>query len=136
MKLILGFTLLLSIGQAFGKAEVYFISPKDGEKLKSGNVEVVFGLKGMGIAPAGINAENTGHHHLLVDYKGLPDLSKPLPAGENLIHFGGGQTQTTIKLGHGTHKLRLILADYLHTPHKPTIMSKEITIFVENGKKS
>jgi len=136
MRFVLGFFLLLSMGTAFGKAEVYFIKPKNGEKLKSGNVEVVFGLKGMGIAPAGINAENTGHHHLLVDYKGLPDLSKPLPAGENLIHFGGGQTQTTLKLSKGTHKLRLILGDYLHVPHKPAIMSEEITIYVEDGKKS
>lgn len=132
MKILLSI-LLLSMGQAFGKAEVYFIKPKDGEKLKSGEVEVVFGLKGMGIAPAGINAENTGHHHLLVDHKGLPDLTKALPASETLLHFGGGQTQTALKLSKGTHKLRLILGDYLHVPHKPAIMSEEITIFVENS---
>ncbi|NRA47009.1 MAG: DUF4399 domain-containing protein [Oligoflexales bacterium] len=132
MKFFLGILLLLSMGSAFGKAEVYFIKPKNGEKFKSGDVEVVFGLKGMGIAPAGINAEKTGHHHLLINYKGLPDMTKPLPAGENLLHFGGGQTQTTIKLKKGTHKLRLILGDYLHTPHKPLVMSEEITIYVES----
>ena len=121
------------MGHAFAKAEVYFIKPKNGEKFKNGDqIEVVFGLKGMGIAPAGINAENTGHHHLLIDYKGLPDLTKPLPASESLLHFGGGQTQTTLKLSKGSHKLRLILGDYLHTPHKPAVMSEEITVIVEN----
>ena len=111
-------------------AEVYIIAPKDGAKIK-GPVTVVFGLKGMGIAPAGIKFDNTGHHHLLVDADAPADLSKPLPADEHNIHFGKGQTETTLTLPPGKHTLQLVLADSLHTPHDPAVISKKITIVVE-----
>ena len=111
-------------------AEVYIVSPKDGAKVKS-PVTVVFGLKGMGIAPAGIKFDNTGHHHLLVDTDVPADLSQPLPANENHVHFGKGQTETSLTLAPGKHTLQLLLADYTHTPHDPAVISKKITITVE-----
>ena len=111
-------------------AEVYIISPKDGAKVKS-PVTVVFGLKGMGIAPAGIKFDNTGHHHLLVDADPPADLSKPLPADEHNVHFGKGQTEGSVTLTPGKHTLQLLLADSLHTPHDPAVISKKITITVE-----
>jgi hypothetical protein len=111
-------------------AEVYIVSPKDGAKVK-GPVTVVFGLKGMGIAPAGIKFDNTGHHHLIVDADAPADLSLPLPADEHNIHFGKGQTETTLTLAPGKHTLLLLLADSLHTPHEPVVISKKITITVE-----
>ncbi len=111
-------------------AEVYIVSPKDGAKVKS-PVTVVFGLKGMGIAPAGIKFDNTGHHHLLVDTDVPADLSQPLPANENHVHFGKGQTETSLTLPPGKHTLQLLLADYTHTPHDPAVISKKITITVE-----
>ena len=88
-------------------------------------------LKGMGIAPAGIKFDNTGHHHLIVDADAPADLSKPLPADEHNLHFGKGQTETTLTLPPGKHTLQLLLADALHTPHEPAVMSKKITIVVE-----
>jgi len=111
-------------------AEVYIVSPKDGATVK-GPVTVVFGLKGMGIAPAGIKFDNTGHHHLIVDADPPADLSLPLPADEHNIHFGKGQTETTLTLTPGKHTLLLLLADSLHTPHDPAVISKKITITVE-----
>jgi hypothetical protein len=111
-------------------AEVYIISPKDGAKVKS-PVTVVFGLKGMGIAPAGIKFDNTGHHHLLVDADAPADLSKPLPNDAHNVHFGKGQTETSLTLEPGKHTLQLLLADALHTPHDPAVISKKITIVVE-----
>ena len=111
-------------------AEVYIVSPQNGAKVKS-PVTVVFGLKGMGIAPAGIKFDNTGHHHLIVDADAPADLSKPLPADEHNIHFGKGQTETTVTLPPGKHTLQLLLADSLHTPHEPAVLSKKITIVVE-----
>ncbi len=111
-------------------AEVYIIAPKDGAKIK-GPVTVLFGLKGMGVAPAGIKFDNTGHHHLLLDADAPADLSKPLPADEHNIHFGKGQTETTLTLPPGKHTLQLLLADFLHTPHDPAVISKKITIVVE-----
>jgi len=111
-------------------AEVYIVSPKDGAKVK-GPVTVVFGLKGMGIAPAGIKFDNTGHHHLLVDTDAPTDLSLPLPADEHNLHFGKGQTETTLTLSPGKHTLQLVFADFLHTPHVPAVISKKVTISVE-----
>jgi hypothetical protein len=111
-------------------AEVYIVSPKDGAKVK-GPVTVVFGLKGMGVAPAGIKFDNTGHHHLLVDGDPPADLSQPLPANEKTIHFGKGQTETTLTLPAGKHTLQLVLGDFLHIPHEPAVISKKVTITVE-----
>ena len=111
-------------------AEVYIVSPKDGAKVK-GPVTVVFGLKGMGIAPAGVKFDNSGHHHLLIDTDSPTDLSLPLPADDHNVHFGKGQTETTLTLSPGKHTLQLVFADYLHTPHVPAVISKKITIVVE-----
>ena len=111
-------------------AEVYIISPKDGAKVKSPGT-VVFGLKGMGIAPAGIKFENSGHHHLLIDSDLPADLSQPLAANEKSVHFGKGQTETSVTLPPGKHTLQLVLGDSLHIPHDPPVVSKKITVTVE-----
>jgi hypothetical protein len=92
---------------------------------------VVFGLKGMGVAPAGMEKANTGHHHLLIDLEAPPALDKPLPADEQHKHFGGGQTEVTIELTPGQHTLQLLLADHNHIPHDPPVMSEVIRIVVE-----
>jgi hypothetical protein len=111
-------------------AEVYIVSPRDGAKVK-GPVTVVFGLKGMGVAPAGIKFDNSGHHHLLIDGDVPADLSQPLPATEKSVHFGKGQTETTLTLAPGKHTLQLVLGDALHVPHEPAVISKKITVTVE-----
>lgn len=126
----LGMTSALAREPSPAGAEVYIVSPKDGAKVK-GPVTVVFGLKGMGVAPAGIKMENTGHHHLLIDSDPPSDLSQPLPANEKSVHFGKGQTETTLTLPPGRHTLQLVLGDSLHVPHEPPVMSKKITIVVE-----
>jgi hypothetical protein len=110
-------------------AEVYIISPKDGAKIK-GPVEVLFGLKGMGIAPAGVKFDNTGHHHLLVDMDVPADLSVPMPATDKLLHFGKGQTQTSLTLTPGKHTLQLVFADLNHVAFNPPLISKKVTITV------
>ena len=111
-------------------AAVYFIEPADGDVVESTFV-VKFGLRGMGIAPAGIDADNTGHHHLLVDLEGDLDMSQPLPASDQVRHFGKGQTEAEITLPPGEHQLQLILANYLHIPHTTPVKSPEITITVK-----
>jgi uncharacterized protein DUF4399 len=109
-------------------AKVYFISPKDGETVK-GPVKVVMGLSGMGIAPAGIDMADTGHHHLLVDADAGP-MDKPIPSDDNHRHFGKGQTETSLKLAPGKHTLQLLLGDKGHVPHEPAVVSEKITITV------
>ena len=111
-------------------AEVYFLTPHDGAIVES-PVTIKFGLKGMGVAPAGINSDNTGHHHLLIDLDTLPDLSKPLASNDNIKHFGGGQTETMLALSPGTHTLQLVLGNYMHKPHSTPVLSKKITITVK-----
>jgi hypothetical protein len=112
-------------------AEVYFIAPRNGQTIH-GPVTVKFGLKGMGVAPAGVKFDNTGHHHLLVDTD-LAEikLDAPLPATDKILHFGKGQTETTLTLPPGKHTLELLFADYLHIPFDPTLHSKKITITVD-----
>jgi len=110
-------------------AEVYIISPKDGATVHN-PVLVQFGLKGMGVAPAGIKFDNTGHHHLLIDSEAPADLNAPLPATAKVVHFGKGQTETTLTLTPGRHTLQLLLADLNHVPHQPPVISKRITITV------
>ena len=110
-------------------AELYVISPKDGETVKS-PVTVRFGLRGMGVAPAGVAFENSGHHHLLIDTR-PPPFDRPIPADANHVHFGKGQTEATVELAPGRHTLQLLLADHLHVPHDPPVISKPVTITVE-----
>jgi hypothetical protein len=110
-------------------AEVYIVSPRDGETVK-GPVTVVFGLKGMGVAPAGVKFDDSGHHHLLIDSDAPAAMSAPLPTSEKVVHFGKGQTQTTLDLSPGKHTLQLVLGDQNHVPHDPPVMSKKITITV------
>jgi hypothetical protein len=128
------FALAASLSQAREPsppgAEVYIVSPKDGAKVKS-PVTVVFGLTGMGIAPAGIKFDNTGHHHLVIDGDAPADLSQPIPANEKSLHFGKGQTETSLTLAPGKHTLLLVLGDSLHAPHEPALISKQISITVE-----
>jgi hypothetical protein len=109
-------------------ANVYIISPADGATVK-GTFTVTFGLKDMGVSPAGIEKKHTGHHHLLIDKASLPAFDMPM--GGDVKHFGGGQTQTTLTLPKGEHTLQLILGDHHHIPHKPAVISKKITITVE-----
>ena len=110
-------------------AELYFISPQDGATVKS-PVTVRVGLRGMGVAPAGVAIENTGHHHLLIDAE-LPPQNMPVPADANHVHFGKGQTEASVTLAPGRHRLQLLLGDHLHIPHDPPVASKPITITVE-----
>jgi hypothetical protein len=120
----------LPVTKAPAGAEVYIISPQDGATVPT-SFTVRFGLKGMGVAPAGVTHENTGHHHLLVDVKELPAAGQPIPKDEQHLHFGGGQTETTLKLSPGTHTLQLELGDANHIPFDPPIVSKPITVHVK-----
>lgn len=130
--LILGFIFLPSSQAEDAKApaaSVYIISPANGEVVNS-PVLVKFGLRGMGVAPAGVERENTGHHHLLIDVDNLPDADKPIPADDQHKHFGKGQTEAYVELTPGSHTLQLLFANFAHVPHDPVIASEPITIHV------
>ena len=111
-------------------AKVYFINLRDGAEVTSPFL-VQFGLTGMGIAPAGVEKPNTGHHHLLIDTTLTADqIKEAIPADDTHKHFGGGQTEAMVTLPIGQHTLQLVLADWTHIPHVPPVMSEPITITV------
>ena len=110
---------------------VYFINLKDGDSVKS-PIKIQFGLSGMGVAPAGVEKPSTGHHHLLIDTTLTPEQAKePIPADDHHLHFGGGQTETTLTLPPGRHTLQLVLGDWSHIPFNPRVVSPAITIDVK-----
>jgi Domain of unknown function (DUF4399) len=110
-------------------ASVYFMNLKNGDVVSS-PVLVQFGLRGAGVAPAGVEKEATGHHHLLINVAEL-DLNAPIPMTDSHRHFGGGQTEARLELKPGTYTLQLLLADHNHIPHHPALLSERITITVK-----
>src|ERR1700712_4065777 len=110
-------------------AKGYIIWPPDGQVIPGGKFWVRMGLSGAGVAPAGIEKANTGHHHLLVDAD-LPPLDQEIPNDKNHLHFGLGQTETRLDLPPGRHTLQMLFADAGHVPHSPPLYSKKITIIV------
>ena len=136
IRLLLSFSLFFANGlialeysKGAPAAEVYFIAPKN-DDIVSGEVVVKFGLQNFGVSPAGLNVNGTGHHHLIIDAD-LPNLSQPIQADKNHVHFGKGQTEVKLELEPGTHTLQLLLGDYRHIPHRPPIYSNKITILVK-----
>jgi hypothetical protein len=116
-------------------AKVYIIWPSDGQVIEGGKFWLRMGLSGMGIAPAGVEKPNTGHHHLLIDVP-VPKLDEPIPNDRNHLHFGGGQTEARIELPPGKHTLQLILGDVDHVPHSPPVVSSRITVTVPDERLS
>lgn len=110
-------------------AKLYIIWPRDGQVVKGGKFWLRMGLKGMGIAPAGMAWPNAGHHHVLVDVEPPPG-DEPIPNDRNHLHFGKGQTEARIELPPGRHTLQLILGDEKHVPFDPPLLSNKITITV------
>ncbi|MDA8957985.1 DUF4399 domain-containing protein [Gammaproteobacteria bacterium] len=121
--------IALEFSKGAPAAAVYFITPKN-DDIVSGEVVVKFGLQNFGVSPAGLNVNGTGHHHLIIDAD-LPNLTQPIQADKNHVHFGKGQTEVKLELEPGSHTLQLLLGDYRHVPHNPPIFSNKITIFVQ-----
>ncbi len=111
-------------------ASTQILSPMDGATVSS-PVVIQFGLSGMGVAPAGTDRDNTGHHHLLINLDELPPMDQPVASDDQHRHFGGGQTQVSLDLPPGEHTLQLLFGDKDHIPHTPPVMSDKITITVE-----
>ena len=128
MKIFLIISAFFATFSISANPKVYFINLEDGDRLESPFL-IQFGLSGMGIAPAGTDRANTGHHHLLINVNEI-DLSKPIPSSSNHIHFGGGQTESLIDLMPGDYSVQLVLGDMTHTPHNPPIISQRINITV------
>ena len=110
-------------------AKAYIIWPGDGTVIKGGKFWLRMGLVNMGVAPAGVEKPETGHHHLIIDGD-LPPLDEPIPNDSNHLHFGKGQTEVRIELPPGTHTLQMLLGDANHIPHNPPVQSEKITIVV------
>ena len=100
-------------------------------KTYSSPIKLNFIVKNMRVLKAGVNEKNSGHHHLLINLKDLPDLKLSLPMTKNIIHFGKGQTSTNLELEPGKHTIQLLFADYSHTPHEKPLITDKITFFIK-----
>ena len=111
-------------------AYLYIGWPNDGEVIRTRRFRIWFGLRNAGVAPAGVEKANTGHHHLIIDAP-LPPFDQEIPADKNHLHFGAGQSEAIIELAPGKHTLQLLMGDHQHIPHNPPIYSRKITIEVK-----
>ena len=127
--ILLSIVLIHSFVLGASESKVYFINLKDGDVVEN-PIFIQFGLSGKGVAPAGVDKENTGHHHLLIDVEAI-DFYMPIPSSKNHIHFGGGQTETSIELTPGEHELQLVLGYLYDIAHSPPVTSKKIKILVK-----
>jgi hypothetical protein len=118
-------------GTAADGASIAFANLADGDVVPPG-FTVQFAVSGMDVAPAGTPGDNTGHFHLLIDLDELPPLDRALPATEQIVHFGKGQTETTLDLPEGPHRLQLLMADYAHVPHDPPVLSEVVSMVVSS----
>jgi len=124
-------TVALAETAATPGAAVYIIGPKDGDTVTS-PFKVQFGLTGMGVAPAGVEKPNAGHHHLIIDTTLSPqELKEAIASDAQHIHYGGGQTEAMVTLPPGKHTLQLVLGDWSHIPFNPPIVSPVITVTVK-----
>ena len=128
MKIFLIISTIFATFSISANPKVYFINLEEGDRVESPFL-IQFGLSGMGVAPAGTDRANTGHHHLLINVNDI-DLSKPIPSSSNHIHFGGGQTESLVDLMPGDYSMQLVLGDMTHTPHNPPLISQRINITV------
>ena len=128
--LVVGGAVMAGDSPATRNAYLYIGWPNNGEVIYKNNFRVWFGLRKMGVAPAGVDKPRTGHHHLIIDAE-LPRMDEEIPADKNHVHFGKGQTETRITLPTGTHTLQLLLADHNHVPHNPPVVSQKITVTVK-----
>ena len=125
------FISTLSFGETYSQdKQLFFIKPSNGEEITSPFI-VEFGISGMEIVPAGVDKPMSGHHHLLINVKKLPNMKSPIPADSNHLHFGKGQTQTQLNLPSGKHTLQLLFGDYMHVPHEKPLISDKIEIIVK-----
>ena len=115
---------------AAAEAKIFIRSPQDGATVTN-PVVIHFGVQGMDVAPAGEDKPNSGHYHLLIDVDTLPPMDRPIPNDDHHLHFGKGQTETTLQLPPGQHTLQLLMGDYQHIPHEPPVISDKITITVK-----
>lgn len=122
-------TLAAERTKAPTEVHLYIGWPNNGEVVRS-PFKVWFGLRGMGVAPKDVRTPDTGHHHLLIDAP-LPPLDEPIPSDRNHLHFGNGETETTVDLPPGKHTLQLMLGDHDHKPFNPPVVSKKITVTVK-----
>ena len=110
-------------------AKVFFKNLKDGQTVKS-PFKVEMGVSGMALDTAGSMMANTGHHHLLIDDGDSIAAGTVVPKDSTHIHFGKAQTETTVTLPPGKHKLTLQLGDGSHRSYGGQL-SATITVNVK-----
>ena len=122
-------SIVLAQSESKENSRVFFIQPHNNAILQN-PIEIKFGLENMNLVSAGVDEPFSGHHHLLINVDQIPNLNLPIPADSNHLHFGGGQSNTTLELPPGKYTLQLLFADHHHIPHSPPIISDKISITI------
>jgi len=110
-------------------AYLYFISPSDGDTVKS-PFWCRFGLRNMGVTHAGDDFAGSGHHHLLIDVDETMEAGQQIPRDKKHIHYAAGETEARIELSPGKHTLQLVVGDAKHLNFDPPVVSEKIMITV------
>jgi hypothetical protein len=114
--------------QTTDSAFVFFKYPTDGAKIAS-PVFVEMGVSGMQVEPAGTVKEGFGHHHILINQTSWPE-GTVIPMSDSTLHFGKGQTDTSLELAPGDYTISLQFADGVHSSYGEA-MAASISITVE-----
>jgi hypothetical protein len=118
-----------------GGASVSFVGLADGDTVAT-SFEACMEVNDFTIEASGEVNEGAGHHHILVDpteaeladyADGAVDV---VPKDETHIHMGDGSSCTTLELSPGEHTLVAVVADGVHAPLDPPLMSS-VTVNVE-----
>jgi hypothetical protein len=107
--------------KAAARSGVDFAWPQTGSKVFA-STAVAFTVQGMTVTPAGehIQDQSRGHHHLIIDGQPIAK-GTVVPKDATHIHFGGGQTQTQVKLEPGERTLTMQFADGAHISYGPAL---------------
>ena len=118
-------------------AKVSFAEPADGAQVSGAAtdgkvaVPVKMAAEGITVEPAGEVKAGSGHHHILIGGEPMA-AGSVVPKDEKNLHFGGGQTETTLQLEPGEHTLVMQFADGIHRSYGPALSAAiKITVKAE-----
>jgi len=94
-------------------ARVHFKNLKDNESVSS-PLKVQMSVDKMKVDTAGPVVAGSGHYHIFIDAEDSLASGTMVPKDSTHLHYGKGQTEATVNLTPGKHKLTLQFADGLH----------------------
>jgi len=122
---------LLACGGGSNK-KVYFGNLADGASVES-PLKIEMKAENLIVEPSSMGVtEGHGHFHIIVDAS-IASPSEPMNKDAQHIHYGNGQSETTLDLPVGKHNLILQFAKGNHVPYDPPVYQEvNITVTKQN----